>query len=419
MNTCAPSKTPPQRVKGTNGQKNTNAGFSRKINDLIVKQSLHTGVRGFTRPQMTVSRRMCTTFPRKTRGGTANPRRVKSPAGRRGHVSWRASGHPRARHDGVPPLKDPGAANAALTAFLRGVERRGAVFAEWQAGGADAGDKALAATLRGFREIAAGSPFAEWPRRFWAMLLASPHLRAGPVPGANADHPPHLVALGSGPRAALLLRVVAGLAEGEAAAVLGIARPTYRMALRQALPRLEDGAPDPEAWRALSSAAQQAVRGLPAERLQQIALLRDGGRARPVRKPSAAMPGRPRWLWPATVAVLLLTAAALAATWWPWSTGLGEPGNARIQVDALPEAAAPAARFDPATALEAHRDLALLLDQAEGRFDELSDPAFDAWLAAGADAGDPGGVPLPDQAPLGDVATDADSASQEQFDAPR
>lgn len=319
----------------------------------------------------------------------------------------------------VSPLNDPGAANAALNAFLRGVERRGAVFAEWQAGGAEAGDQALAATLRGFREIAAGSPFAEWPRRFWAMLLASPHLRVGPVPGADAGHPPHLVALGSGPRAALLLRVVAGLAEGEAAAVLGIARPTYRMALRQALPRLEDGAPDPEAWRALSGAAQQAVRGLPAERLQHIALLRDGGRAKPVRKPAAELPGRPRWLWPATAAVLLLTAAALAATWWPWRAVLGEPGSARIEVEALPEAAAPAARFDPATALEAHRDLDLLLAQVEGSFDELSDPAFDAWLAAGAGSGDPARVPVHEEVPLADVAVDADSASQEQFDAPR
>ena len=119
-------------------------------------------------------------------------------------------------------MNDPSAANAALNAFLRGVERRGIVFAEWQGGDAEAGDAALAATLRGFGAVAAGIPFAEWPRRFWAMLLAAPELR-GPVMAqatpAMSAAPAHLAQLGSGPRAALLLRLVAGLAESEAAAV--------------------------------------------------------------------------------------------------------------------------------------------------------------------------------------------------------
>ncbi|MCW5582017.1 MAG: hypothetical protein KIS72_11810, partial [Luteimonas sp.] len=74
-------------------------------------------------------------------------------------------------------MNDPSAARAALNAFLRGVERRGVVFAEWQGGDAEAGDVALAATLRGFGEVAGEVPFAEWPRRFWAMLLAAPGLR--------------------------------------------------------------------------------------------------------------------------------------------------------------------------------------------------------------------------------------------------
>ena len=62
------------------------------------------------------------------------------------------------------------------------------VFAEWQGGDADAGDAALAATLRGFGEVAEGIPFAEWPRRFWAMLLAAPGLRRpASVRGAPAS----------------------------------------------------------------------------------------------------------------------------------------------------------------------------------------------------------------------------------------
>ena len=44
-------------------------------------------------------------------------------------------------------------APAALAAFLRGCERRGAVFAELQCGDAERGDIALAAALRAFRAV--------------------------------------------------------------------------------------------------------------------------------------------------------------------------------------------------------------------------------------------------------------------------
>lgn len=308
-------------------------------------------------------------------------------------------------------MNDPVAARAALTAFLRGVERRGVVFAQWQGGDAGAGDAALAATLRAFAGDAQGMPFAEWPRRFWAMLLAAPQLR-GATPTAT-DVPVAVASLGSGPRAALLLRVVAGLAESEAAAVLGIARPTYRLALQRALPRGEDGSADPAAWRELSQAAQLAVRAVPAERLETIAMLRDGLRPRPVRAPAApSRPGRPGWLWPATVAVVALTAGALAATWWgPWIAGAEPDGDARIRIETLPPAAAPAARFDPADALATHRDLDLLVAQVTGDFADDADPAFDAWLV---DALSQEGATL---VPPDTTAIDADAASQEQVDA--
>lgn len=312
-------------------------------------------------------------------------------------------------------MNDPAAANAALNAFLRGVERRGAVFAEWQGGDAQAGDGALAATLRGFREAAAGIPFAEWPRRFWAMLLASPQLRLAAGAATVDAAPGHVARLGSGPRAALLLRLVAGLAEADAAAVLGIARPTYRLALQRALPHLEDGSPDPEAWRALSETAQRAIRALPGERLELIGMLRDGVRPRPARpaRPAQASPdARRRWLWPATIAVAVLTAAALAATWWPWGGAGADLAGARIVVEQLPPEAAPAARFDPGDALATHRDLELLLAQASGGFDDDADPAFDAWLVAN--------MARPQDAPPTPTETsDADEASPEQFDAPR
>src|SRR5690606_13676413 len=265
-----------------------------------------------------------------------------------------------------------------------------------------------------FAQGAQAIPFAEWPRRFWAMLLASPQLR-GITPAAG-DVPAAIASLGSGPRAALLLRVVAGLAESEAAAVLGIARPTYRLALQRALPRSDDGSVDPAAWRELSHAAQLAVRAVPAERLETIAMLRHGLRPRPVRAPAPPSGSRrPGWLWPATVAVVALTAGALATTWWgPWIDAAAPEGDARIRNDTLPPASAPAARFDPADALATHRDLDLLIAQATGTFADDADPAFDAWLVDALSQQDVTLAP-PDTTT---IDNDADAASQEQVDAP-
>lgn len=309
-------------------------------------------------------------------------------------------------------MNDSAAAHAALTAFLRGVERRGVVFAHWQAGSAAAGDAALAATLRGFGSVAGETPFAQWPRRFWALLLAAPQLREPPA-SPDPAIPAAVAALAPGPRAALLLRLVAGLPEAEAAAVLGIARPSYRLALRRALPHNDDGSPDPDAWRALSAAAQQAVRDLDGERLARIRSLRDGGRAPgpwPARSP--VMHARRDWLWPATVVALLAVAAALAATWWgPWLPATVPDASKEIQGEPLPPAR-PAARFDPDAALATHPDLDLLLAEVAGGFPPDADPAFDAWLvqalAEGVDDG---------QAPLAPVA-EADEGVVEDVDAP-
>ena len=269
----------------------------------------------------------------------------------------------------------------ALTAFLRGVERRGLVFAELQGGDIDRGDAALAAALRAFAATAVQAPFAEWPRRFWSMLLAAPVLRGAAVVAPRADALAVLAGLGSGPRAALLLRLVAGLSEGDAAAVLGVSRPTYRLALQRALPRRAGGQVDPELWRTLGDTAQQAIRALPAARLERLSALREGRPAPPARRPVAA-DARRRWLWPALSAVALLTALALAATWWwPWP---GAPPSAdvpRIRSEPLPPAAEPAARYDAADALPTHRDLALLLDAASPDAPP-EDPAFDAWLVS-------------------------------------
>ena len=299
-----------------------------------------------------------------------------------------------------PALPDADAP-AALTAFLRGIERRGAVFAELLVGDPLRAEQAFAVALRQFRDHALVQPFAHWSRLFWRTLLAAPKLRA-PAPAPRWEGPfAALAPLGSGPRAALLLRLVAGLTDADAAAALGIAPPTYRVALRHALPHREDGSADPDAWRALAEAAQEAIRGMPAERLAHLARLRQA--AVQGRRPELIGPlqppvpetgpgdarerhGRLRTLLWAGVAACVV---GLAATFlWPprWSGEGGDPG---IRVRPLGPARSPVARFDTATALLTERDFELLA--AGPLAPPMDDPAFYAWYAASQ--GEEGGAP--------------------------
>jgi hypothetical protein len=302
------------------------------------------------------------------------------------------------RHESDPmspaTLSESAAAPAALAAFLRGVERRGAVFAELQCGDAGCGDAALAAAMRAFREGAAASPISDWPSRFWGLLLAAPVLRRA-APGA--DWPGALSALarlGTGPRAALLLRLVAGLHETEAATALGVAPPTYRLALQRALPRHANGAPDEDAWHALAEATQLAIRQLPPTRLARLAQLREAAlqpRRPPAsvrrRRPTAAG-SRPRWLLPALWTGLAACAMAFVASFVLPTTGLRhDDGEPRIQREPLPPAEQPASRFDAQTAVLTDRDFEMLL--AEGDADVAGDVGFQSWYAAQLAAAEP------------------------------
>lgn len=294
-----------------------------------------------------------------------------------------------------PTLSEAADAPAALTAFLRGIERRGAVFADLMCGDPAAAGQAFAIALRHFRGHALSQPFAHWPRLFWRTLLASPALRGG----VAAPHwPPGLEGLGRsgpGPRAALLLRLVAGLTDADAAAVLGVAPATYRLALRRALPHREDGSADPDAWRALDGAVQEAVRGLPAERLAHLARLRQAavqGRrpeligplpASPVPEPGPddAPPhrGLRRALWAGVgVCALALLGSFVFPGGWPGDPG--GTGDPQVRVRPLGPAAAPAARYDAAFGLLGERDFDLLA--APPAQPPGDDPAFYAWYAA-------------------------------------
>lgn len=287
------------------------------------------------------------------------------------------------------PLSDASGVPAAIHAFLRGVERRGAVFAELQCGDPGAGDAALAAAMRAFQTGATRAALGEWPHRFWSLLLATPLLRrATPLP-VRADALAPLARVGHGPRAALLLRLAAGLGEADAAAALGIAPATYRLALQRALPHRADGSPDTEAWRALAGAVQAAIKTLPPQRLAHLAKLREtalqstssqhtvGSMA-----PAAALrPSRPRWLPAVLWAGLAACVTAFAITFlWPQMRRDAPGGPPEIRTASLPHAEAPAARFDAHTAQLSDRDFDLLLDSRDEAI--YRDLAFYAWYLA-------------------------------------
>ena len=301
------------------------------------------------------------------------------------------------------PASDP--PPAALAAFLRGCERRGAVFAALQCGDPDRGDVALAAALRAFRAKAAALPMADWPVRFWSLLAATPQLRAD---GAHAHWSGSLATLANPAptdRAALLLRLAGGLQEAEAAEALGLDAAAYRDALARACPRDAAGHPDAAGWRALAEAIQQHLRELPPDRLAKLARLREDALAGTRIPPPVATPPAPtvtaplrRWPWILLVALLLLMAGA--AGWWWWDrqgarrlpgaaiapangdSALVLPPDPVITVVDLPAADAPAVRADAVTAAHEHEDFALLADADEEALAREAD--FLAWYVAGA-----------------------------------
>ena len=78
---------------------------------------------------------------------------------------------------------------AAVTAFLRGIDRRARLFAEVQAGDEASARHALAVVARVFASEAGQWPIAEWPRQYWRLLLAAPSMRLAMRPASQADRP--------------------------------------------------------------------------------------------------------------------------------------------------------------------------------------------------------------------------------------
>ena len=260
---------------------------------------------------------------------------------------------------------------SALSAFLRGIERRAYVLALVQVGRDRDAEAALARTIHAFQTLAAVSPLSAWPAGFWSLLLAQPELSSG-----NGGAP-ELVTLGSGPRAALLLRLVAGLDFAHAAQVLGISEDTYRFALQRALHQLGDAGVSFSTLRGLRERLHRQVKTLPAERTRALAGLRDDALAAPPEHPVAPThrPAPPAWLPRVLWSLLALLVLAFAATFLDNESDLAP--NASESLPAETAVAAPAAAS--ASDVVMHPDYAQLAHPDDAAV--ADDLALLSWLA--------------------------------------
>ena len=326
----------------------------------------------------------------------------------------------------VSPSLPSSPAPAALSAFLRGVERRAWVVAELYCGDATQAQSALLSTLQQFQQHAGTQLMAAWPVYFWTRLRAS--LQAQPVAGRWQRDCMALASMAPPDRLAMLLRIGAGLDEPMAADVLAITEDDYREGLSRACPRDEHGRPDALGWRSLAEAVQARIRELGGEQLQRLAQLRNAaesglsrqpdpvaalndGRAEirpsPARRrqrqrkswswprwqlPSLSLPSvqLPRWGLPTGLCVLVLR--VLGGWWWsqrgpelpPEPVSAALPGAlhvsdaAPVLVEELPAADAP--ESTNARASMSAEDAAMLADP-ELRLASKAD--FLAWYAAG------------------------------------
>lgn len=305
----------------------------------------------------------------------------------------------------------------ALAQFLRGIGKRGYVLAEAQCGEIARAQQALSATIAGFRDAAAHLPLAQWPEQFWQHLLAQPSLRTYTAARSGEDPLAHLSA---GPRAALLLRLVAGLDPVHGAAVLRVSPQAYRQALVRALHALHAQGIDEDALRGLRERLQQRVKALPEQFLQiPPPPPADAGALPPVAAPrSSHTPLRiqrspSRWLRPSLYVVLMVLALTFAATFVRYPARMGSA----VRIERLPEQPV-ASRLSLAAAALASPDFALLNDADGERYARDLDLLswFDASPAAPASSSTP--VALPESATPETSAPDTEPGEGGQSGAP-
>ena len=309
---------------------------------------------------------------------------------------------------------------AAVTAFLRGLDRRARLFASVQAGDAVAAQHALAVVGRVFSGEAGQWPIAEWPGHYWRLLLAAPSLRKPPIE-VPTPQLPGIGRLAVEARAAVLLHLVAGLDDADASAALGIDTPTYQARIRDALPRDALGQPDVDVWRAWRAAAERELARVPEPASpSKVAESTFRGKGDSDSTFDARHRHRLRWLW-AGVALCLV---AMVATFFlhPRGREVFDQWRAPIKRTPLDAAAPPKSRFDAAD-IALHPDRDLLASPGELAFARQL-PLL-AWLdIASADLGAADAVRLPVLlAPASaNVATPADDTTalaqrQQRWDA--
>lgn len=294
-------------------------------------------------------------------------------------------------------------AAGALSAFLRGVERRALVVAELQCGDPTVAEQALVAVMRAFAGIASDLPMAQWPERFWSLLVHRAPLRE-PTAGHWPAPLEHLAGLTPPARLAFVLRIGGGLDEAAAAQILDLPMADYQHALADACPRDAHGNPDAAGWRALAEQVQLRIRDLPASRLQRL--------QQPVAAPTSQQPDAASWRTPARsdtpaqrrpvkrqrgrrfpwkgVLIVAVTVGVLlgGAAWWKHARQAGAPladtpegavaDAGPVKVEALPTDDLPTVA--PTASPFAASDAAMLADPD---LPTARDADLYAWFAAG------------------------------------
>ncbi len=274
-------------------------------------------------------------------------------------------------------------ASDALSAFLRGVERRARLFAEVQCGSAEAATRAMSVVARVFAGDAGRWPMAHWPAQYWRLLLATPQLRT--TEGTRTTSLlPAIARLPLATRTSVLLQLVSGLDDAAISEVLGEPAATWQGRIRDALPADLAGQPDVAAWRGWQVQVKQAL-ATPEPVAAEAPASPGATLAAAPSAPHAADATRHRhvpWLWVGVAACVAAFAAAFFLH--PVGRDVVQRWLSPIKREALPPADAPAARYD-ATDLRLHPDRDLLAAPAELALARAL-PLL-AWLQATAPAG--------------------------------
>lgn len=297
-------------------------------------------------------------------------------------------------------------ASDALSAFLRGVERRARLFAEVQSGSVEAAARAMSVVARVFAGDAGRWPMTHWPVQYWRLLLATPQLRT--TEGARTTALlPAIARLPLATRTSVLLQLVSGLDDAAISEVLGEPAATWQGRIRDALPADLAGQPDVAAWRGWQAQVKQAL-ATPVPVAAEAPALPEAGVAVAPSAPHRVDATRHRhvpWLWLGVAACVAAFAAAFFLH--PVGRDVVQRWLSPIKREALPPADAPAARYD-ATDLRLHPDRDLLAAPAELALARAL-PLL-AWLQATAPAGL--AVAAGEVAPVAPVAVAPDTEMQ-------